>query len=90
MAKFVRHDVGGVLGPAEAGLDEGEAGLHEDDEHRADDDPEQVDLRAEDLHLGRRLGTGRRRDGNRTDDSAGHCAEHRTRPDRKHSDLAER
>ncbi len=44
MAKFVRHHVGGVLGPAEAGLDEREARLHEDDEHRADDDPEQVDL----------------------------------------------
>ena len=42
MAKFVQHDVGGVLRPAESGLDQGEAGLHEYDEHRADDDPEQV------------------------------------------------
>ena len=39
-----RHHVGGVLGTAEAGLDQGEAGLHEDDEHGADDDPEQVGL----------------------------------------------
>ncbi len=42
-----RHDVGGVLGPAEAGLDEGEAGLHEDHQDGADDDPQQVDLSAE-------------------------------------------
>ena len=42
-----RHDVGGVLGAAEAGLDQGEAGLHEDDEDGTDDDPEQVDLLAE-------------------------------------------
>ena len=34
--------VGGVLGPAEAGLDQGEAGLHEDHQRGADDDPEQV------------------------------------------------
>ena len=43
MAKFVRHHVGRVLGPAEAGLDQGEPGLHEDHEHRADHDPQQVD-----------------------------------------------
>ena len=42
-----RHDVGGVLRPAEAGLDEREAGLHEDDEHGADHDPQEVHLRAE-------------------------------------------
>ena len=46
MAKFVLHHVGGVLGPAEAGLDEREAGLHEDHEHGAEDDPQQVDLLA--------------------------------------------
>ena len=36
------HHVGGVLGPAEAGLDQREAGLHEDDQCRTDDDPQQV------------------------------------------------
>ena len=48
-----RHHVGGVLGPAEAGLDEREAGLHEDHEDGADDDPEQVDLLAERRRPGR-------------------------------------
>ena len=36
------HHVSSVLGPAEAGLDQGEAGLHEDHQGGADDDPEQV------------------------------------------------
>ena len=36
------HHVGGVLGPAEAGLHEREPGLHEDHQDRADDHPEHV------------------------------------------------
>ena len=60
----VRADhVGGVLGPAEAGLDEGEAGLHEDDQDRTDHHPQQVHLRAEErdgLERVRVLGAGRR------------------------------
>ena len=59
MAKFVRHHVRGVLGPAEAGLDQREARLHEDHQHGADDDPQQVDLRAEDLDVAQLLRTGR-------------------------------
>ncbi len=51
------HHVGGVLGPAEAGLHEGEAGLHEDDERSADHHPQQVDLRPEDGD-GVRVGLG--------------------------------
>ena len=43
-------DVGGVLGPAEAGLDEGEPRLHEDDQDRADHHPQHVDLPAEGGH----------------------------------------
>ena len=35
-------DVGRVLRPAEAGLDEREPRLHENHQHRSDDDPEQV------------------------------------------------
>ena len=42
------HDVGRVLGPAEAGLDEREAGLHEDHQDRPDDHPQQVEVAAED------------------------------------------
>ncbi len=42
MAKFVLTHVRRVLGPAEAGLDEGEAGLHEDHQDGTEDDPEQV------------------------------------------------
>ena len=56
------HHVGGVLGPAEAGLDEGEAGLHEDDEDGADDHPQQVDVLPEDDHgVDLLLGEGKRR-----------------------------
>ena len=62
MAKFVRHHVGRVLGPAEAGLDEREARLHEDHQHGADDDPQQVDVLAEHGDRVGVLGVGDRRD----------------------------
>ena len=88
MAKFVRHHVRRVLGPAEAGLDEREAGLHEDDEHRADDDPEQVHLDAQSrrciLALG--LGTGRCRSDERQDhDQCGHEGPPRSFPEPFHA-----
>ena len=41
------HHVGGVLRPAEPGLDQGEPGLHEDHQDRADDDPQQVEAQAD-------------------------------------------
>ena len=44
--------MGGVLGPAEPGLDEGEPGLHEDHEHRAEDHPQEVRLLGERVDIG--------------------------------------
>ncbi len=65
--------MGGVLGPAEAGLDQREAGLHEDDQHCPDDDPEQVDLltqRGDRLDRVNVLGCGRT--GEQADQTARH------------------
>ena len=54
-------DVGRVLRPAEAGLDEGEPGLHEDDEDRPDHHPQHVEAAADEadgLHRVLLLGEG--------------------------------
>ena len=68
------HHVGGVLRPAEAGLDEREAGLHEDHQDGADDDPQQVDVLGQGhdgIHLLLREGDGRQEHGAGETDAGG-------------------